>query len=81
MKAVSPVSEPFFEPKFDVAPLRFQAQGKEMMFVHADTKHELAGWILYRHPDGQWVTLRKATSADIAEMSAAVSAAHHRGRR
>lgn len=41
--------------KFDVAPLRFEANGKEMMYVYPDTKHEAAGWILYRHPDGQWV--------------------------
>jgi hypothetical protein len=24
-----------------------------------------AGWIVYRHPDGQWVSLRVATAADI----------------
>jgi hypothetical protein len=23
-----------------------------------------AGWLCYRHPDGQWVTLRKATEDD-----------------
>jgi hypothetical protein len=44
-----------------------------------DSKHELAGWILYRHPDGQWVTLRKATDRDISTMSAAVSKQFHDG--
>lgn len=23
------------------------------------------GWVFYKHPDGQWVTLRKATKEEI----------------
>jgi hypothetical protein len=51
--------------KLAVAPLRFEANGKEMMYCYPDSKHDLAGWILYRHPDGRWVTLRKATDQDM----------------
>jgi hypothetical protein len=29
------------------------------------------GWLCYRHPDGQWVTLRKATPNDLARLSRA----------
>ena len=57
--------------KLAVAPLRFEANGKEMMYCYPDSKHDLAGWILYRHPDGQWVTLRKATDQDISAMTVA----------
>jgi len=63
--------------KLAVAPLRFESSGKEMMYCYPDSKHELAGWIIYRHPDGQWVTLRKATEADVEKMSEAVSAQFH----
>lgn len=28
------------------------------------------GWLCYRHPDGQWVTLRKATEDDLAKIEA-----------
>lgn len=63
--------------KLAVAPLRFESNGKEMMYCYPDSKHELAGWILYRHPDGQWVTLRKATDADIEAVSEAVSSQFH----
>jgi hypothetical protein len=63
--------------KLAVAPLRFEANGKEMMYCYPDSQHELAGWILYRHPDGQWVTLRKATDEDTRRMSQAVSRCFH----
>ena len=63
--------------KLAVAPLRFESNGKEMMYCYPDSKHELAGWILYRHPDGQWVTLRKATEADVEKISEAVNAQFH----
>ena len=63
--------------KLAVTPLRFEASGKEMMYCYPDSKHELAGWILYRHPDGQWVTLREATQDDLARINTAVSLAHH----
>jgi hypothetical protein len=70
-----------FDPstKFDVAPLRFydQRRKQDMMYVYPDTKHELAGWLLYKHPDGQWVTLRKASDADVERLGAMVVSAHH----
>jgi hypothetical protein len=53
------------------------ASGKRMKYVYPDSKHWTAGWILYKHPDGQWVTLRKATDADIERISQAVIEAHH----
>ena len=57
---------------------RFRAHGKEMMLVLTDEpRKDLHGWLLYRHADGQWVTLRKATDQDINAISAAVVAAHH----
>lgn len=69
-----------FDPSvtFDVAPLRFYdaRRGQEMMYVYPDTKHEAAGWLLYKHPDGQWVTLRKATNDDIERLTAAMLDAH-----
>lgn len=64
--------------KLAVTPLRFEANGREMMYCYPDSKHELAGWLLYRHPDGQWVTLRKATDADVTALSAGVSHSFHR---
>lgn len=53
------------------------ASGRWMKYVYPDTKHWTAGWIVYQHLDGQWVTLRKATEADIGTLNAAVSDAHH----
>ena len=38
---------------------------REMLFVTDDEPREsLRGWICFRHPDGQWVTLRKANDAE-----------------
>ena len=34
---------------------------REMLLV---TEGSFEGWICYRHPDGQWVSLRKATDDD-----------------
>jgi hypothetical protein len=56
-----------------------QATSRYMKYVYPDSKHYTAGWILYKHPDGQWVTLRKATDDDIRRISCAVSDAHHGG--
>ncbi len=65
--------------KFDVTPLRFYSQSRKqnMMYVYPDTTHELAGWLLYQHPAGQWVTLRKATHDDVERLSSMVIYAHH----
>jgi hypothetical protein len=51
--------------------------GRTMTYVYPDTKHWSAGWILFKNHDGQWVTLRKATDADIATINKSVVAAHH----
>lgn len=39
-----------------------KASGREMLLI--DEGESFGGWLCYRHPDGQWVTLRKATEAD-----------------
>ncbi len=63
---------------YDPKGLIFQSNGKEMMYCYPDCEREsLRGWICYLHPDGQWVTLRKATDADLAAINAAVVNAHH----
>lgn len=44
----------------------------ERMIETADGKHALCtegrfqNWIMYKHPDGQWVSLRPALPAEIA---------------
>lgn len=55
-----------YEPKG----LRFldRATNREMILV-GEGEH-YAGWLCYRHPDGQWVTLREATEADRAALTA-----------
>lgn len=50
------------------------ATGREMLLV-ADGSPSFAGWLCYRHPDGQWVTLRKATAEDRAAVSSLTNAA------
>lgn len=49
---------------FDPAGVRFWDVGRhrELLLVEVGP---WAGWICYRHPDGQWVSLRKATEADL----------------
>lgn len=34
--------------------------------IVSDDSNVCPGWLCYRHPDGQWVTIRKATAADRA---------------
>jgi hypothetical protein len=52
-----------------------QKSQRWMKLVYAG--HWAAGWIVYKHPDGQWVTLRKATNADLDKINSAVIKAHH----
>lgn len=40
---------------------RDSSDGQNKILV---TKGAYEGWICYQHPDGQWVTLRKATEED-----------------
>lgn len=56
---------------------RFYSQTlkKQMMLI---SEGPAAGWLAYKHPDGQWVSYRKATQADHAELGNAISEAHHR---
>jgi hypothetical protein len=35
--------------------------------VETDKADRYYGWVFYKHPGGQWVTLRKATSDELAE--------------
>jgi hypothetical protein len=67
-------TEPVFEPKG----IRFYSQSRkqEMLLVSDDAK-AWAGWLCYRHPDGQWVSLRKATSEDRGELDNAIVQKHH----
>ncbi len=56
-------------------------QNRMLKYVYPTTPHWTAGWLLYQHPDGHWVTLRNATEEDVEAISAAVVCAHHpRGR-
>jgi len=46
--------------------------GREMILVgDDDPREEIRGWICYKHPDGQWVTLRKATANDLSRLAEA----------
>ena len=63
---------------YDPPGLNFEANGKQMKYCYPDCPREsLRGWLLYKHPDGQWVSLRKATDDDLARINAAVVQAHH----
>lgn len=60
--------------------LRFyeRSSGKVMKLVD-DPASDWNGWLLYRHPDGQWVTLRKATDEDRTRLLAAEAEGMDRG--
>jgi|GEM_PF-4094134 len=42
--------------------------GKRLGYIPPEVQHHCAGWLLYQHADGGWVTLRKATEDDMATM-------------
>ena len=44
----------------------YDANHGEMMLCEEGPDN---GWLCYRHPDGQWVTLRKATSDDLLRLA------------
>lgn len=50
------------------------AKHGEMMLVYRGVWKD---WLAYRHPDGQWVSLRKATPEDRLIIAIATSKAHH----
>jgi hypothetical protein len=45
-----------------------------MMIIY---EGEWKDWIAYKHPDGQWVSLRKATNDDWHKLARAMSKALH----
>lgn len=51
---------------FDPPGLRFfdKASNREMKYIYPDAP-QWSGWIVYKHPDGQWVSLREATDDDL----------------
>jgi len=65
--------------EFDVPGLQFydRASKRTMKYVYPDTSHWAAGWILFKHLNGQWVTLRKANDDDVRRINGAVVRAHH----
>ena len=48
--------------------IKFYANKREMMIVDKN-EEQYAGWLLFKHPDGQWVTLRKATEDDMGKLN------------
>lgn len=50
-----------------------RASNRAMLLVTGGPWH---GWLCYRHPDGQWVSLRLATVEDVDRMSEAVWNSH-----
>jgi hypothetical protein len=56
-----------------LAGLRFWSQTrKQNMILVTEGPHK--DWICYQHPDGQWVTLRKATPADLEALAPLMAA-------
>lgn len=46
---------------------------RELLFVQ---RGPYTGWLYYKHPDGQWVTLRLATKQDLETIQARISIAN-----
>lgn len=45
--------------------IEFYDKGSDRQMIFVDKEDErYAGWIFFKHPDGQWVTLREATEED-----------------
>lgn len=40
-------------------------QDGEPRAVEIDPASRFYGWVFYKHPDGQWVTLRKANECEL----------------
>lgn len=53
------------------------ASHRKARYIYPDAGHWTAGWIVVQNPSGEWMTLRKATDADIAALNKAVVEAHH----
>ena len=52
----------------------FYDLAKDRQMILCD-EGEWSGWLFYQHPDGEWVSLRKATDADIAAITKQLIAA------
>jgi hypothetical protein len=58
---------PLFDPPRNAEPqgIRFYDVARQNhMLLLDDAHHPLNGWLCYKHPDGKWVSLRKATDND-----------------
>lgn len=69
-------------PKFDPTSLHgvsfFDgAANRNMRYIYPDADHWTAGWLVVQNPSGEWMTLRKATGADIATLNEAIARSHH----
>lgn len=51
--------------------------GKSKRFMRLVYEGPWKDWIVYKHPDGQWVSLRKATNDDWHALAQAMSATLH----
>lgn len=76
---MGPAGEAELREAYEPPGIKFWSQSRqqEMILVSRQANSPAAGWLCYRHPDGQWVTLRKATKADYAELDNAIVKAHH----
>lgn len=51
------------------------ATGRTMKYAYPEEENGgWGGWLFFKHPDGQWVSLRKATDDDLGLINAAVAA-------
>lgn len=50
--------------------------GRQMLYVYPDAK-QWGNWLFFKHPDGQWVSMREATKGDVAAINKAVVEVHH----
>lgn len=68
-------SDPLFGGNYEPKGVRFTDKRRGEMLLVQEPGYTFDGWLCYRHPDGQWVSLRKATNEDYAVLGAAPSAA------
>lgn len=53
------------------------ASQRTMRYIYPDSGHWTANWIVVKNPSGEWMTLRKATEADLRAINKSVVEAHH----
>lgn len=54
------------EPRYEPAGIRFVDKNRGVMLLI--TEGEYKDWVCFKHPDGQWVTERKATDDERATL-------------